>query len=170
MKRCRLPDGASIHTVVEEHDQGASPVPTNGIRVPPTSRALHLVSCEVERVDLRLGQVVPARNVALWIVFRESRQDIDNVLLPRPRHHGAQMRTNLVRGPPWISSLLCGSVLIDPIQKLTDCFACNFVKRKPSAPACPLSERCGILFARSLRWISRTKVLCNYCFESRRHC
>ena len=137
MKQCRLPDSARIHTVVEEHDQRESPVSTDGMWVPPISRALHLVSCEVDRVDLCLGQVVPPCHVALRLVLRKSRQGIDNVLLPHPRHHGAQIRTNFVRGPPWISSLLCGSVLVDPIQKLTDFLVSNFVKRKTTAPAFP---------------------------------
>ena len=169
MKRCCLPNRTRIHTVVEEHDQRASPVAANRKWVAPTSGAFHLVSREVERVDLRLGQVVPAGHVALGLELRESWQGIDNVLLPRPRHHGAQMRTNLVRGPPWIFSVVCGGGLVHPIQKLTDFLTSECLKRNSTAPACPLSECRGILFARSLRWIALTKVHCNCIFESRRH-
>ena len=119
---------------------------------------------EVERVDLRLRQVVPPRYVALRLVLREPRQGIDQILLPRPRHHSTQMRTNLVRGATWISSFLCCSVRIDPIQKLTEFFSSKLVKWKSTAPAFPLSESRGILLASSLCWITApekiVKVIC----------
>ena len=81
MKRCRFPDRARIHTVVEEHNDRTSPVPTDRERATPASRALHVMCREVERADLRLRQVVPPRYVALRLVLRESRQGIDDILL-----------------------------------------------------------------------------------------
>ena len=134
MKRCCLPDGAGVHTVVEEHDQRASPVATDGIWIAPTSGAVHFVSCKVDRVELRLGQVVPAGHVSVRLELREPWQGVDNVLLPCPRHDCSQMGTNLVRGPPGIPSFPISSILVDPIQKLTDFFASEPVKRESASP------------------------------------
>ena len=48
----------------------------------PTFRLLQVMRREVQRVDLRLGQVVSSCDVALWLVLREPWQRIDYVLLP----------------------------------------------------------------------------------------
>ena len=50
----------------------------------PTFRLLQVMLREVQRVDLRLGQVVSSCDVALWLVLREPWQRFDYVLLPCP--------------------------------------------------------------------------------------
>ena len=95
VKRFRLPDCARVHTVVEEYYERAPPVPADGKLMVPPPRPFHSVRCEIERVDLRLSQVVPPCHVALLLVPRKSRQHLDDVLLPGPGHHGAKMRRTL---------------------------------------------------------------------------
>ena len=154
MEPCRLSDGARIQAIVKEHHQRTSPEAANWEWVAPTSRAFHLVGGEIDRIDLRFGQVVPPGYVALCFRLGEFWQGIEHVLLPRPRHHSAQMRTNLVRGAAWIPAVSASSVVVDPIQKLADVFAPELVKWNSSTPACPLPECCGVLLTRSLRWIA----------------
>ena len=64
MGRRGPPDGPGVDAVVEEHDQGGARVVANWMRGVPAPRASQLVSGEVEGVDLRLGQVVSAGDVA----------------------------------------------------------------------------------------------------------
>ena len=108
--------------------------------------------------------------VALGFELRKPRQGIDQVLFPSPRHHGAQVGTDLVCSSARIFSLPCRGVVLDPIQELPDFIASELVEWNSTTPANPLSECRGVFLSRSLRWISRTEVLCNCCSESRRHC
>ena len=81
MNRGGLPNGAGVQAVVEEDDERATPVPAYGERTSPAPRPAHLVRREVQGVDLRLGQLVPAGDVALRPGLREPRRRVDKFLL-----------------------------------------------------------------------------------------
>ena len=72
--RCRFPDRSGINPVVEEDHEGAPPISADGDWMVPAARSFHLVSCEVVGIDLRLGQIVTARHVALFPGLGEPRQ------------------------------------------------------------------------------------------------
>jgi len=132
----------------------------------PTFRLLQFVSCEIQRVDLCFRQVVSSCDVSLWLEFWESRQGINNFLLPRPGHQGTQMWPHFVCGASGVCPFLCGGLFVNPIQKLADFFSSQLVNWYCTAPTSPSSEGRGVLLARLLLWISRTEVLRNYGFES----
>ena len=101
--------------------------------------------------------------------LREPRQGVKHVLFPRPGQHGAQVRTNLVGGPPRVGSLLRGGVIVDPIQKLPNLSASKLAQRNSVAPSSPFLDRGGVLLARSLSWITRTKIVRHNGIKSYRH-
>ena len=105
MGRGGLPDGPGIDAVVEEHDQGGPPVPADRMRGVPAARPPHLVGGEVQGVDLGLGQVVPASDVALVPRRGEPRQGVDQLLLPGPGEDGAEVLAGLVGRAAWVLSL-----------------------------------------------------------------
>ena len=113
MERRRFPDRSGINAVVEEHDQRAPPVPPNRDRAVPASRALHLVSREVEGIDFRLGQIVSARHIALRPGLWESRRRVDQFLFPGPRNDGAQVFAGLVCGATGIRPFVCDRPVFD---------------------------------------------------------
>ena len=96
MERRRLPHRSRIDAVVEEHDQGGAPVPADRMRGVPSPRPSHLVGGEIEGVDLGLGEVVAASDVALVPGPGEPRRRIDQFLLPGPTEDGAEMLAGLV--------------------------------------------------------------------------
>jgi hypothetical protein len=80
----------------------------------PAARPRHRVGREVQGVDLRLGQVVPARHVALFAGLGEARRRFDQLLLPSPRQHGAQVLARLVRGAAGVRPFVGNRTLVDP--------------------------------------------------------
>ncbi len=71
MEGLRSPDCARVQTLVEEHHQCRSPVPTDGERLTPTAWPFQLVGGEIQRVDFRLCQVVPPGYDALRLDLGE---------------------------------------------------------------------------------------------------
>jgi hypothetical protein len=86
-----FPDRPGVNAIIEEDHQSASPVAANRKWIVPPAWTSHAVRGEVEGVDLGLRQIMPSGNITLWLHFWKSRESIDEVLLPSPRHHGAQM-------------------------------------------------------------------------------
>jgi hypothetical protein len=64
--RRRFSDGAGVHSVVEEQDQGGPPVPADRQGCVPATGPRHRVGGEVEGVDLGLRQVVAAGATSRW--------------------------------------------------------------------------------------------------------
>ena len=90
------PDSPGVHAVVEEHDQGGAPVAANGMRGVPAPRASHFVGGEVEGVDLGLGQVVSAGDVARSL-GRGTAATCRSASVPRP----SRVWRGGARGPCW---------------------------------------------------------------------
>ena len=86
-----LPDRSGIDSIVEEDDQCCSPISSDWPGFVPTARALHLMSREVEGVQLGLGQIVLSSNVSLWLVSGKSWKRFDEVMFPGPRQSGSKM-------------------------------------------------------------------------------
>jgi hypothetical protein len=93
------------------------------MRAIPATRALQLVCCEVEGVDLGLGQVVAAGHVALVFGAGERRRQVDQLLLPGPREDGAKVLAGLVGRAAWVRPLILDGALVDPVQELADVLA-----------------------------------------------
>lgn len=89
---------------------------------------------------------VPAGHDALRLDLGKPWQHVEQVVLPRQRQCGPQMRTNLVRGPPRIPTLPATSVLVYPIQKRTGLFLVQLLDGNGAARASPLPESSEILF------------------------
>ena len=85
---------------VEEYHEGRPPVSSHGHRGLPPARALQLVCCKIECVDLGLGQVVSSRYIPLWSRLRKPRQRVNQILLPGPRDNRSQVFARLVRMCP----------------------------------------------------------------------
>ena len=94
---------------------------------------------EIEGVDLGFGQIVPPGNVALRLQFRESWKGIDNVLLPRPRHHRPQMRSHFIRSAAWVPRLSSCGIFVDPVEKVANLFSARIA---PSGPRLPTATTC----------------------------
>src|SRR5262249_19585341 len=123
VERSRFPGSAGVESVVEERDQRAAPIPAHGDGTFPTAGPLHLVRREVEGVDLRFGQVMPARNVALLPRLWKPRRRFDHLLLPRPGNDGTQVLAGLIGCTPRIGSWLLNRTLIDPVQEVANVLA-----------------------------------------------
>src|SRR5271157_5462091 len=167
VERRRLPHGSRVNAVVEEHDKRAAPVPPHRDCSTPASRPLHLVRGEIEGIDLCLGQIMATCHVALWPGLRESRRRVDEILLPSPRNDGTQVFACLVRGASGIRPAVSDRPLVDPIQKLANLFAPEFLDRHSVAPNLPLLESRAVLVPSSARRASGTEILRYGRLESR---
>jgi len=169
MIRCRLPDGPRIETKVEKYDQGGTPVPTNWKWVAPTSWTFHLMGRKVQRVDLRLRQVMPTCYVALRLGFGNLRDRVDEALFSRPRHDRPQMFACLVRGAPRICPSGGGRMVIDSIKKLSDLLPPESFNRNSASPLRPFLDSRGILVSGSTCGFPVVEEFRHRCFESRWH-
>ena len=145
--RHRLPDGAGVHAVVEEDDQGGSPVAADRQRGIPASRPAHGVGGEVEGVDLGLGEVVAAGDVSLLPGPGEPGRRLDQLLLPGPGQHGAEVLAGLVGGAARVGPLVPNGLPVDPVEELADILAPELLDRAAAAPPLPLPDGRGVLVA-----------------------
>jgi hypothetical protein len=104
---------------------------------------------EVEGVDLGLGQVVAAGDVALLIWAREPRGRLDQLLLPGPRQDGAEVLAGLVGGATGVIASIRDGPLVDPVEELADVLAPQLLDRGDAAPALPFPDGGGVLVARA---------------------
>src|SRR5687768_1659315 len=125
----------------------------------PAPGAHQLMSRKVQRVDLGLGQIMSARNVALVLGLREARQRANQFLIPGPRQDSAEMLARLVRRTAGIRSLLSHRPLVDPIQEVANLLAAQLLDRDATAPSLPFLEGGTVLHSRSMRWCYRAQVL-----------
>ena len=147
MGRGRLPDGAGVDPVVEEHDQRGPPVPADRERGVPPPRPPHPVGGEVQGVEFGLGQVVPAGHVPLRPGLREPGRGVDEFLLPGPGEDGPQVLAGLVRGPAGVRPLVRDRPLVHPVEELPDVLPLELLDRDPAAPLVPLPEGRAVLVA-----------------------
>jgi hypothetical protein len=91
VKRECLPDGPGIDSIIEEENEGAPPIAASGKRMVPTSGKSHMMRRKIESVNLGLGEVMLPGNISLRFQFWKPRKSINEVLLPRPRHHSSQV-------------------------------------------------------------------------------
>ena len=158
MKRRRFPNRARVNSIVEEQHQRTAPISPHRQWRDPTARPLHLMRCEVQCIDLRLGQVVPTRNITLLPGLGKTWQSIDEVLFPRPRHHRAQVLPSLVRSAAWVRPFLLEGVFMNPVQESTDIPPRQFLDGNAFPPALPLPQRGDVFVLRSAGEISSTHV------------
>lgn len=90
----RRPDRACVNAIVEEHDKSCTPIAPNCKWLSPTSWPAHLVSREVEGVDLRLGEKMTTGNVTLRTRLGKAWERVDQVLVPSPSEDGPQVPTS----------------------------------------------------------------------------
>ena len=145
--RRRLPDGPGVHAVVEEDDQGGSPVAADRQGSVPAAGPAHGVGGEVEGVDLGLGQVVAAGDVALLPGPGEPGRRLDQLLLPGPGEDGAEVLAGLVGRAARVGPLVPDGLLVDPVEELADVLAPELLDRAPAAPPLPLPDGRGVLVA-----------------------
>ena len=167
--RRRLPDGPGVDAVVEEHDQGGAPVPADRERGVPAPRPFHLVGREVEGVDLGLGQVVSAGDVALVPGRGEPRRRVDQLLLPGPGEDGAEVLAGLVRRAARVRPLVRDGPLVDPVEELADVLAPQLLDGDAAAPLLPLPEGREVLVARPAGQGLGAQVALGCRLEGRRH-
>src|SRR5215831_13145372 len=141
MERSGFPDGPCVHAVIEECHQSAAPVPPDGNRMVPTARWRHLVRREIERINLGLGQIMPACHIALHTRHRKSRHGIDKFLFPSPRKYGTQVFACLVRRSTGICPFLGDGSFVNPVKELPDALALQFLDWGACTPSLPLSKR-----------------------------
>ena len=163
------PDGPGIDAVVEEHDQGGAPVPADRMRGVPPPRPSHLVGGEVEGVDLGLGQVVSAGDVALVPGRGEPRRRVDQLLLPGPVEDGAEVLAGLVGRAAGVLSLIRDGLLVDPVEELADVLAPQLLDGDAAAPLLPLPEGREVLVARGAGQGLGAQVALRCRLEGRRH-
>ena len=106
----------------------------------PAARPLHLVGGEVEGVDLGLGQVVAAGDVALVPGPGEPRRRVDQLLLPGPVEDGAEVLAGLVGRAARILPLILDGLLVDPVEELAEVLAPQLLDGDAAAPRLPLPE------------------------------
>ena len=114
------PNRSRVQAIVEEDDNGTSPVSSHWDCVIPASWSLHPVRCEVKRINFRLGEVMSSRDGPLWSWLGESGKDFDQISLPCPRHDRSKMFAGLVRGAARILAVHLHCSLVHPIQKVSD--------------------------------------------------
>ena len=169
MGRRGPPDGPGIDAVVEEHDQGGAPVPADRMRGVPAPRPSHLVGSEVEGVDLGLGQVVSAGDVALVPGPGEPRQRVDQLLLPGPVEDGAEVLAGLVGRAAWVLSLILDGLIVDPVEEFADVLSSQLLDWGAAAPPLPFPEGREVLVARRARQGLGAQVALRCRLEGRRH-
>lgn len=124
---------------------------------------------EIERVNLRLRQVVPSCNVALPFGLRKPRQRVDEFLIPRPRDNRSQVFACLVRRSSGICAVFCHGTLVNPVQELSNLRPPQLLDGHSATPLLPFSDRGQVFGARPRRWVPGTKVVGHGSSESRRH-
>ena len=169
MGRRRLPDGPGVDAVVEEHDQGGPPVAADRQGSVPAPRPPHLVGGEVEGVDLGLGQVVAAGDVALVPGPGEPRRRLDQLLLPGPGEDGAEVLAGLVGRAARVGPLVLDGLLVDPVEELADVLAPQLLDRAAAAPPLPLPDGREVLVARPAGQALGADVALRRRLEGRRH-
>ncbi len=140
MKRGRFENRPSIDSVVEEHDQCRSPVVPNGERLLPTPWPFQLVRGEVERIQIRLGQIVTAGHVPLWLGFWKSRKFLQKVLLPSPREKRSEILAGFVGRSSSVRSAVTLRFLIDPVEKFSKVRSANLIDINSLSPGGPLGD------------------------------
>ena len=119
--------------------QGVVRVPAERMRSVPAPRSSHLVGSEVKGVDLGLGQVVSASDVARS-PGGEPRQRVDQLLLPGPVEDGADLLAGLVGRAAWVLSLTRDRSIVNPVEELADVLSRQLFDGDAAAPPLPFSE------------------------------
>src|SRR5262249_22575798 len=115
----------------------------------PAARTPHLVGGEVKGVDLGLGQVVSAGDVALVPGRREPWRRVDLLLLPGPIKDRAEVLAGLVGRSARVLPLVLDGLLVHPVEELADVLATKLLDRQAAAPPLPLLEGREVLIARA---------------------
>ena len=113
----------------------------------PPPRPSHLVGCEVEGVDLGLGEVVSAGDVALVPRRGEPRQRVDQFLLPGPVEDGAEVLAGLVGRAAGVRPLVLDRAVVDPVEKFADVPPSQLLDPRAGTPLLPLPEGREVLAA-----------------------
>jgi hypothetical protein len=95
---------------------------------------------EVQGIDLRLGEIVSPGHVALLAGRGEPWRRVDQLLLPGPRQHGAQVLARLVRGAAGVRPRPRDGTVVDPVQERANVFPPQLLDRYAAAPLFPLTE------------------------------
>ena len=135
----------------------------------PAPRPPHLVGGEVEGVDLGLGQVVAAGDVALVPGPGEPRRRVDQLLLPGPVEDGAEVLAGLVGRAARVLSLILDGLFVDPVEELADVLAPQLLDGDAAAPPLPLPEGREVLVARRAGQGLGAQVALRRRLEGRRH-
>ena len=121
------------------------------MRSVPAPRSSHLVGSEVEGVDLGLGQVVSASDVALVPGRGEPRQRVDQLLLPGPVEDGADLLAGLVGRAAWVLSLTRDGLIVNPVEEFADVLSRQLFDWGAAAPPLPFSKGREVLVTRRAR-------------------